>query len=1567
MPQASQTRTPFGGMNQDDSMVTPTMDAAGKNMFEIGDYRYALNARIGSSRSEHFGDLENIRSTVEVTDYYATQQLFENYNFDGNLDGWSQLDESEDYIEWAYNSNAARLTLTPDTPTLPGDPAPVFVAKGFMDAGFRDGEVVEDAEPIYMDSILPGDLLFLFTFNGTVADPTWAQIASGVFNTSLSAPAGESFLYMKIADGSETGGVTVAIVPGATNCGGQIYQYRGADGIDGVAINNTGDGALTVEWNAVTLTPGGKRTLVAFSCQVTSSGLPNTPTGYVNTAQDTSDVGPSDFTLKNFTREDVLLDGLVSASGGAPAGWITFHLSIHKLVVTPMATPFVSEVFYQDTDVPVAGNPVNIQFNISISDVITSGTIKLVYLNGTSIISEEIVSAGSITSMVFNEDRTLPALCDGVGVRVSGTIIVPVIVDLEYLKVFSTFGTPSIRPSGNEKVIGRFEDYEFQRLYYCVWNSEGNHCIRYYDAFNNYVVEVLQWAGLNWDSDYFVKMAKLDNWMAFTDRHNPPRLIDVETISALKAELGDDEFREFHISFHKWAPTVPPIPRIYYDGVTNNFDLLKDKVYHFAYRYVYEGNLKSRWSPISKGATTCYLRSSLVANDTITAIEIDIPGAILDVPGASVEYNYFDHTDIKFTTVVKYIELAFNDGEQELWKYWKRITVTPSFERLHYFNGNGLLTPIPQDDFNQPFDAVPFLAGTVEAIDNRFVFGDCLDEKPPLTFMEVNDVSSNQDLDEWNNASSSAFSGISAIPQVKLQRLNALSMLTFKDRAQYKFGIQFLYPTGWRSGVYTSEDWFYTVPDVGGQASGTLNVALQFTLPALFTPPEEAVGYQIMRTNALNISYYMFGIVNRFVLIVDDVNDVVDSLELPDSVKTRLNTHFENVQRISADEVIAQTQKLLEEEIEINRKKDKKIKRRNRLLRANRLFEISSTGMQSHSLTLEKWARRNPAGPILQQELRKTKEISALAAASRIFIDINNWVFGAKEDTDEEFPLNKLFYNFVPGDRVRFVGSDVADPTNDQLKEYDVPILEYTGKGLIIEKPEGMLWISTPTDESPRNFNIEVYTPRVASEQDHVFFEMGEWYPILYPGTNDRDFAKRDFVYTEEAAVTLSQYGPFDIFHKIPVYYGDSYAVGKTVYRDDVAEGWVGPNSSPIFMSMNPDLNKTFDYWDKNNGRPAIAYDDLPVVRFKPTQCRFGGKIIEESFVNNLNNVREEDQFIYPSEYGRIRDLVNTANAQVESVGAILLAIGEREAWSIYVNRTTLEDLSGRTQVALSDDVLGSYNTLLGSHGTLNPESVSKSRGRVYWWNALDGSWVRYGRDGITEISEYKMRNWFSELSDLLIDKYQSDEKPHVISEFDPFNRQLIVFQDHSTLPGTFRGYANYKGAMFSEDDTRWKSCHNLTPEMMGKVNNQVIMFKNGGVFRFEKGETYSTFFGQKYNVMWEPVFNDTPALKKVWHALALVATDGWSVERILSEYRGQRSKQQTSIPMTSFDEREDNYYAAIKRNINTPNKVNPIIEGDAMRSKAIQVLMQMDPSIDNRLSLLHYVMAETADSPKNP
>jgi hypothetical protein len=230
------------------------------------------------------------------------------------------------------------------------------------------------------------------------------------------------------------------------------------------------------------------------------------------------------------------------------------------------------------------------------------------------------------------------------------------------------------------------------------------------------------------------------------------------------------------------------------------------------------------------------------------------------------------------------------------------------------------------------------------------------------------------------------------------------------------------------------------------------------------------------------------------------------------------------------------------------------------------------------------------------------------------------------------------------------------------------------------------------------------------------------------------------------------------------------------------------------------------------------------------------------------------------------------------------------------------------------------------------------------------------------------MKSWFKQIADLLLATYQSATPPRVISDYDGYNDELVTRIDHASLPATLRGYSNYKGSIFSEDHKKWKGCHTWNPEFFSKIGTQMLMFLNGEVYLHEKGENYSEFLGAaKADVMIEPVFNILSHDAKHWMALCVAATNKWSAESIESEYRGStRSLVVSSLSLDEFEEREDAYWAAIKRNSNTPSIANPRLEGSPVICRAIKVLLKLDPDAQG-LSLLHYVFAAYKDSAKNP
>jgi hypothetical protein len=1273
-----------------------------------------------------------------------------------------------------------------------------------------------------------------------------------------------------------------------------------------------------------------------------------------------STLGISDFARYQSVVSNPEFNGSLTPWSQISAG-LTWSWSASNARISTAGSSTQSNVLYQ------AVSPLKRRLSISVKYVIETGfssgvDMYLVFLNGSTVVSTKIISApGAYTSETTSLFVDLPTGCNGVGIQFLFTTSGTSALNLEYFRVNGWVS--AVKPSGTENIIGRLEDQSDQRLYYAVWNdNEGSHSIRFFDKATATCFELLKW-NLNFGEYQFVKFAKIKNWLAFTDRKNNPRLIDVDSINDTFLNLGSN-FREFHISFHKWAPSMPPVVKHYYDGSTNNAEKFKGKYFQFAYQYIFKGNLKSCYSPHSTVANVAGLKNGF----SITALDISFPGCIYNDPSSGSAYNFFNHNDAKFTEAVESIQLVYRESEIDLWRMLKRIDFNSDSKISYRYTGDSNSTPIADSDFYPLFDTVPFLAGTIESVDNRFVFFDIEDEKPSEGKPIINSISvvaSDPGLPstkDWNYGApdqpnnSSIFSGMSGADAQELGLRNIVTKLTFKSRGIYKAAIIYQTREGWVSGGYTTDNFTFRIPESSYVAED--KYALAFKFSDSFKPPVWATAYQIVRTNCLNIDYFMFGCVNKFDFLIDNPNQVLGYETASKEYQSAINLHFDNNTLVTATE--------------LEKIKDPTPKYFNFL---NKIKNVGSANgkksiadqMRERNKLKNDGNRVSPLAFIVSALARNTQKTASLSEASRLYINVNNWYNSSKKNAagNVNNPMNNLFYNYRQGDRVRFTGSTTSTtPTQSQKQVFDMPILEFTGTAIVCSKPEGLLWLPDMNNHAQDNpgydYTIEVYTPKESIPEDYTYFETGEWYPVLYPGTEQRTWSKSDWTYTNNAAVTCTTFGDVKVYNKLPMFRGDCSFISKNNYFNLRGNGLFSSLIRTACMTNNRD--ETYGYWDRADGRVNFTYDDLPIPMFKETMARFGGRLITESTVNQINKFFEQDQFVYPYEFGRIRNVVNTANAQIESAGSVLLAMGERKSFSIYVNRTTLADLSGRTQVALSDKLLGSFNILLGDHGCLNPESVSFDRDHVYWWDQNNGCWVRYGRDGATDISSYKMQNWFREIADLIDEYYLTDTPPWVLSDFDGFNEELVTYISHPLMPETFREYPIYKGVLFSERGKRWKSCHNYKPQMIGRLKNQLFLWVDGDIHMSEKGDSYLEFFGEKQDMYFEPVFNNDATSMKLWQILWYIATHKWSIERIQSEYRGDKPVQSSSLTLTQIEDYEDTFKAAV---LNDENSSGGKIEGNKMRSRAIQVLMKLDPEVTTR-SLLQYVISGYIDSAKN-
>lgn len=951
----------------------------------------------------------------------------------------------------------------------------------------------------------------------------------------------------------------------------------------------------------------------------------------------------------------------------------------------------------------------------------------------------------------------------------------------------------SPKPTGTKVVIGAVEDRLNQRLYYCMYHDgDTDHTIYYHDLKTNENRELLRDALLNFNQYKLVTgMAVLQGkYLIITDHDNPPRLIDTNHIID-----QDNDFlvSEFHISLVKYPPIAPLSVGMPTGAITDN-DLFGG-IWQFTYRYKYRNKMKSTWSAWTLPQIDYGLESQF-------KIELKSAGHIFGLTAAQVTanggVNGILHSDQRVYDEIVQIEIAAKSYGADTWKIIKRIdTGATLIALLHTVNKRISIIDVAESEIAEPFDNVPLLSEALAFIDNRIMLANNTEEFPEVTGVAIENIAIyvTDGLiagDNWLEET------VSLLP-VAISDLNRGNHQSFLIKGRYQLGIVFGDEAVRTSLVYTDDDWRFLAPF----DFDDIYVAFGFNFKSTFTPPDWATWYEIVRTECLNIEYFVKSVTN------------------------------------SAD-----------------------------------------------------YRRKDPADP--------TKTVtSTFADASELHLDISNWdkATWANAGKTSDNPLNNIFYTYVAGDIVIF----------DDGLESKIIRIEDGGDTLVVD-------VNVTDYITAGSINLEIMVYRERAETNTlIFYEMGEWYPIKEPKTGSRDWSKSDWRYTNNTSVTSVTIGQFTYYNFYPIARGDIHAfIYNQFYDFNAATSLVG--AAKRLPSMNPWVQT--DIWERGNGRPFVSYNIKPEQQLKETQIRFGGKITDETPINNLNNFPALQQKIFPVEYGPIRKLQPVHNAQTKNVGNILLSIHEQESVSIYVGKRTLQDLAGNSDVSVSDVVLGSFNTLKGSYGTKSPESVTAENSRVYFWDGSKKCWCRYSQDGITNISAggFKMKDFHEQIGNKLASFYDTGvaNQAKVISAFDVYNDELVIGFNGGTLGATelIRGVARtyYKTCGFVEKDRRWKSFYYFDSEYMGSIDDILVTFRNNmfndsfpflqrksegirGIYNKDSNAPGFNDWFQKFESQIEVIINTYPGSEKVLTAIAIESDDIWEMLDITGSVINNRRK----------------------------------------------------------------------------
>jgi hypothetical protein len=403
-------------------------------------------------------------------------------------------------------------------------------------------------------------------------------------------------------------------------------------------------------------------------------------------------------------------------------------------------------------------------------------------------------------------------MTDALNVRISSDD------DGDALVVKNAYGNEEVTlatalPAGTNKVIGSTANEQSGSIYYFIWNSNDNHSIYRYSVGSNQSKLVYRDSVLAFNENGFVKGNVVtsidgDELLYFNDSVNSPKKINAS--KAFRAGYpdaltnGTDEEKLLCLTVAKQPPLDPPVYNI-----VNNPDLgenrIADKVFQFAYRYIYEDGEVSALSPYSSLTTSvAQLRDGFntqSAKEFYNQVNVFVKNSVADV---------------------EKIQLFAREGNEGTFYQVKELTNNENAATATVaFTNSSVGEALSVTDKNKLYDNVPQLADSQEIASGRLMYGGYT-EGYPNTDIDVDLISNYKAVDEVYNINASVSTTFDRTVDFDYAGLPNIFSNAAKLYVNFTFGSDdFLIQDNGES-YLTIPDTSVVLSDADGASAGTL-------------------------------------------------------------------------------------------------------------------------------------------------------------------------------------------------------------------------------------------------------------------------------------------------------------------------------------------------------------------------------------------------------------------------------------------------------------------------------------------------------------------------------------------------------------------------------------------------------------------------------------------------------------------------------------------------------------------------------------------------------------------------
>lgn len=325
--------------------------------------------------------------------------------------------------------------------------------------------------------------------------------------------------------------------------------------------------------------------------------------------------------------------------------------------------------------------------------------------------------------------------------------------------------------------------------------------------------------------------------------------------------------------------------------------------------------------------------------------------------------------------------------------------------------------------------------------------------------------------------------------------------------------------------------------------------------------------------------------------------------------------------------------------------------------------------------------------------------------------------------------------------------------------------------------------------------------------------------------------------------------------------------------------------------------------------------------------------LIYSGVYNSRTGINETNQFSVAQD---ITKSVTPSEGSIQKLYAEntnLTIFQEKKVSRALIDKDAIYSAEGSPISTSSNLVIGQIEAYAGNYGiSTNPESFAVYGYRKYFTDATQNVVLRLSQDGITEISDYGMVNYFRNSFST-----PGVKEGFIVGMFDNHAGQYVL-----SVQGNRQGNITPYTLAFDDDTNGWVSGFSYIPDTGVSLNNDFYTFKYGSAYKhYSKIVGKANFYGTPNKSTVTLIFNPNVSVSKSFLTINYEGTSNWNMTSLYTDSDNSVPINSYSLPVNStelqsqlfsnnFKRKENKYFG------NVLNITNIVQGGEVLYGQSI-------------------------------